>query len=57
MDELLEDIHLRLPLATRLRHWLMAINAADYAPLHRRLLRRWRINPKAHEHGMRNGHG
>ncbi len=47
MDELLAEIDLKLPLMTRLKHWLMAINAADYAPLHRRLLRRWRIDPKA----------
>jgi cation diffusion facilitator CzcD-associated flavoprotein CzcO len=40
MDELLEEMDLTLPLATRLKHWLMAINAKDYAPLHRRLLRR-----------------
>jgi dimethylaniline monooxygenase (N-oxide forming) len=40
MDELLEEIDLKLPLPTRIKHWLMAINAADYAPLHRRLLRR-----------------
>jgi cation diffusion facilitator CzcD-associated flavoprotein CzcO len=46
MDELLEDIHLRLPLATRLKHWLVAINAKDYAPLQHRLLRRHGIKPK-----------
>ncbi len=40
MDELLEEMALTLPLRTRLKHWLVAINAADYAPLHRRLLRR-----------------
>jgi hypothetical protein len=47
MDELLEEIDLRLPLLTRLKHWLTAINARDYAPLHRRLLRRRGIDPKA----------
>lgn len=41
MDELLADIDLPLPLATRLKHWLMVINAADYGPLTARLLRRY----------------
>jgi hypothetical protein len=47
MDELLEEMDLRLPLLTRSKHWLMAINAADYAPLHRRLLRRRVARAKA----------
>lgn len=46
MDELLEEIDLKLPLATRLKHWLLAINAADYAPLHRRLERRRAVRAK-----------
>jgi cation diffusion facilitator CzcD-associated flavoprotein CzcO len=44
MDELLDDIALKLPLGTRLKHWLVAINAADYAPLQKRLLRRHGID-------------
>jgi cation diffusion facilitator CzcD-associated flavoprotein CzcO len=47
MDELLEEMDLRLPVLTRLKHWLMAINAADYAPLHRRWLRRHVARAKA----------
>jgi cation diffusion facilitator CzcD-associated flavoprotein CzcO len=47
MDELQEEMGLRLPLPTRLKHWLMAINAKDYAPLHRRLLRRRGLRAKA----------
>jgi len=47
MDELLEEMELKLPLGTRLKHWLMAINAKDYAPLHRRLLRRRGLRAKA----------
>jgi cation diffusion facilitator CzcD-associated flavoprotein CzcO len=47
MDELLEDIDLRLPLGTRLKHWLVAINAKDYAPLQHRLLRRHKIDARA----------
>lgn len=40
MDEMLAEIDLPLPLATRLKHWLVAINAADYAGLLPRLLKR-----------------
>ena len=40
MDELLNDIDLALPLGLRLKHWLVAINAADYRGLLPRLLRR-----------------
>lgn len=40
MDEMLAEIDLRLPLATRLKHWFVAINAADYRGLLPRLLRR-----------------
>jgi len=47
MDELLADIGLPLPLGTRLKHWLVAIDARDYAPLQRRLLRRRGIDAKA----------
>lgn len=45
MDELLAEINLKLPALTRLKHWLLAIRASDYAPLHRRLLRRHGIDP------------
>jgi len=41
MDELLADIALPLSPFTRLKHWLVVINAADYAPLTTRLLRRY----------------
>jgi cation diffusion facilitator CzcD-associated flavoprotein CzcO len=47
MDELLADINLPLPLGTRLKHWLLAINAADYAPLQKRLLHRHGIDARA----------
>lgn len=40
MDEMLAEIDLQLPLATRLKHWLVVINAADYAGLLPRLRRR-----------------
>lgn len=40
MDEMLEEIDLRLPLGTRLKHWLVAINASDYAGLLPRLMKR-----------------
>lgn len=40
MDEMLAEIDLKLPLATRLKHWIVVINAADYAGLLPRLRRR-----------------
>jgi cation diffusion facilitator CzcD-associated flavoprotein CzcO len=40
MDEMLEEMDLRLPLLLRVKHWIVAINAADYAGLLPRLLRR-----------------
>lgn len=40
MDEMLAEIDLKLPLSTRLKHWLVAIDAADYGGLLPRLLRR-----------------
>jgi len=40
MDEMLREIDLELPLATRVKHWLVAIDAADYRGLLPRLLRR-----------------
>ena len=40
MDEMLREIDLELPLTTRLKHWLVAIDAADYRGLLPRLLRR-----------------
>lgn len=40
MDEMLDEIDLRLPLAIRLKHWLVAIDAADYGGLLPRLMRR-----------------
>ncbi len=43
MDEMLEEIDLRLPLATRLKHWFVAIDASDYAGLMPRLMKRHRI--------------
>ncbi|MEH3047630.1 flavin-containing monooxygenase [Sphingomonas adhaesiva] len=45
IDELLDEIDLQLPLATRLKHWLVAIDAADYAGLLPRLMRRHGILP------------
>lgn len=40
IDELLEEMDLQLPLAMRLKHWFVAIDAADYGGLLPRLLRR-----------------
>lgn len=40
MDEMLDEIDLRLPLGTRLKHWLVAIDAADYGGLLPRLMKR-----------------
>jgi cation diffusion facilitator CzcD-associated flavoprotein CzcO len=40
MDEMLAEMDLRLPRAMRLKHWLVAIDAADYAGLLPRLMRR-----------------
>ncbi|MGV3482490.1 MAG: flavin-containing monooxygenase [Sphingobium sp.] len=59
MDELLRDIDLPLPLGTRIKHWFVAIDAADYAPLIDRLRRRYdhaAVRPlptqtKAQQHG------
>lgn len=51
MDELLRDIDLALPLSTRIKHWFVAIDAADYAPLIGRLQRRHAARPKGSGHG------
>jgi hypothetical protein len=40
MDELLAEIDLRLPLLTRIRQWFVSIDAAEYAGLLPRLLKR-----------------
>ncbi|WP_157218344.1 flavin-containing monooxygenase [Flavisphingomonas formosensis] len=40
MDEILAEMDLKLPLSTRLKHWFVAIDAADYAGLLPRLMRR-----------------
>lgn len=40
IDELLEDLDLKLPPLTRLGQWLKAVDAADFAPLHRQLRER-----------------
>lgn len=40
IDELLEEMDLQLPLAMRLKHWFVAIDAADYGGLLPRLMRR-----------------
>jgi len=50
MDELLLDIDLQLPLLTRIKHWFVAIDAADYAPLITRLQRRHAASSKALRH-------
>lgn len=46
IDELLEEIDLQLPLTTRLKHWLVAIDAADYGGLLPRLMKRHGIAPR-----------
>ncbi len=43
MDELLEDIGMRLGVFTRLRQWFFPIVGADYRPLTKRLLARHRL--------------
>lgn len=53
IDELLDEIDLRLPLATRLKHWLMAVDAADYAGLLPRLMKRHGVTPPAPRGVMR----
>lgn len=40
IDELLREIDLELPVMTRIKHWFVAIDAADYAGLLPRLLKR-----------------
>lgn len=43
IDELLADMKLPLPLAMRLKHWAVAINAADYAGVGKRLRQRYGV--------------
>jgi cation diffusion facilitator CzcD-associated flavoprotein CzcO len=43
MDELLGDMDIELPLPIRLKHWLTALNAADYAFMTPTLLKRRNI--------------
>lgn len=42
IDALLHDLRLPLGLRTRLKHWLLPVNPADYAPATRALLARYR---------------
>lgn len=49
IDELLEEIDLQLPLAMRLKHWFVAIDAADYGGLGKRLLRRHGVSAPARQ--------
>ena len=41
VDELLQDLQLPLGVLTRIKHWLLPVNPADYAPATRALLARY----------------
>lgn len=46
IDELLNEMNLQLPLLMRLKHWLVAIDAADYGGLLPRLMKRYGVSAR-----------